>query len=814
MTGRLPFTLAPLDGEPFGLWLHAYAARLAMRPGHLAEALGMPARQDHGTGTAVPDGSSAAQLAAICASAGLAPSAVTTMLAAGPSPPTALMLAWAPQRTSRFCPACLAEDPAQIPAAWWLPVTFFCLRHGRLLASRCPRCGHPPASRPLPSRAGHCCGPHGCGGRLDAASPPPHDGTPAARQAQEAISGLLAGLRDPAGTAASRRQALSRLTDITLTAYHLAAESDQQCLPGRAFTPGMLDAGVLTTAFTLLTARPDPSGQDPLASLVTGIPPGAVPPAIPSSWRPASPALAARIARARDPWLRPADRLRHATTLPVPRAPAPRPPCASDLAAARAARLPGQLWPDWAVRLTDDPASSSHDKFLPAALIALLLPHSDMPLNQVTAIVSGQLRRHIAGYHMSKLTPGALRILTELALAIDERGIPIDYRRRRDLAASTTLINGDAWAKMTREAGMRLAPVASARRYLYELLTGCALVTAPPPYRLRAGSLGSYNDFIVGMPASLAASLAGHARRLLDEWRIDHEPLQWQPPDDWVTVTRWPGADPARTDPAPIHHALLNEDIPPAQIASNLGISAGHLRQVLRRHPLPRPRRPVRHTLIPAPEPATRPPGQQPGVIYLDPGWLRTEYLTWHRSLDDIAAQAGCPLQTLNQFARDHGIPVRNRGTSSYIPAASAPGIHPRDLPEPLRSALIGPRARSRLDRLLFIAGHSSILAAAQALGLWQSALYDQVARLERACGGPLANRGRRPAGTVILTPLGQQLCQQARDYLACQPGPSVTSDRPTPGSTATADSGASGHREAVRQPSAASCHNAPAAAR
>jgi hypothetical protein len=112
---------------------------------------------------------------------------------------------------------------------------------------------------------------------------------------------------------------------------------------------------------------------------------------------------------------------------------------------------------------------------------------------------------------------------------------------------------------------------------------------------------------------------------------------------------------------------------------------------VLRRHPLPRPRRPVRYTLIPAPEPAARPPGQQPGVIYLDPGWLRREYLTWHRSLGDIAAQTGCPLQTLNRFAHDHGIPVRTRGTSTYMPASSAPGIHPHDLPEPLRSALIGP---------------------------------------------------------------------------------------------------------------------------
>lgn len=99
------------------------------------------------------------------------------------------------------------------------------------------------------------------------------------------------------------------------------------------------------------------------------------------------------------------------------------------------------------------------------------------------------------------------------------------------------------------------------------------------------------------------------------------------------------------------------------------------------------------------------------------------------------------------------------------MPATSASGLHPRGLPDPLRSALIGPRSRDRLDRLLFIAGRSSIFAAARELGLWQATLYGQVGRLERACGGQLVNRGR-PSGTPILTPLGQQLCQQARDYL------------------------------------------------
>jgi hypothetical protein len=131
---------------------------------------------------------------------------------------------------------------------------------------------------------------------------------------------------------------------------------------------------------------------------------------------------------------------------------------------------------------------------------------------------------------------------------------------------------------------------------------------------------------------------------------------------------------------------------------------------------------------------------------------------------------------------------VRSRGTSIYIPAGSAPGLHPRDLPEPLRSALAGRRARGRLDRLLFIAGHASIRQAAQALGGWPSLLYDQLGRIERASGGPLVNRSPRPPGTGILTPLGEQLCQQARDYLkrpAADPGapPPDSRQRVTAGS-------------------------------
>jgi hypothetical protein len=305
-------------------------------------------------------------------------------------------------------------------------------------------------------------------------------------------------------------------------------------------------------------------------------------------------------------------------------------------------------------------------------------------------------------------------------------------------------------------------------------LTGCSLRTAPPPYQLpSADAQARYNDFITGIPASLVSALTGHARRLLDARGIDGEPVEWQPPPGWVTATAWPGADPAHTDPAPIHHAMLHEHTPPGQIAANLGISLDHLRQVLRCHPLPRPLRPIRRTLIPAPAPASPPPGQQPGVLYLDPAWLREEYLTWHRPLDDITAQIGCPVQTLNRFARDHGIPVRPRGISTFI-AAAAPGCHPSDLPEPLRHALAGRTAQRRLHRLLVIGEHASIHQATQTLGLWPSSLYTQLARLEHACGGRLVHRSPCPGSDGILTPLGEQLRRQARDYLgltATSPG-------------------------------------------
>jgi hypothetical protein len=485
--------------------------------------------------------------------------------------------------------------------------------------------------------------------------------------------------------------------------------------------------------------------------MMTRIPDGAAPTAVPGTWGRASPALRARVAHARDAYVPPIDRLRHATTLPEPRIPEPRPVGASDLAAARAVRLSDQLWPDWALRLTSD-TSVRHERFRLFALLGLLLPHSDMQLRHITALVSGQLKRDAAWHQLGKLTDPALRILTELAFAIDQHDIPIDYPRRHALAASSTLIDDGAWTSIARATGTRTgrgSRTGHARRYLYELITGCSLHTAPPPYQLAAQPAGiEYGEFAITITAGLASALHDHARSLLTAWGIDGEPLQWQPPASWVTATTWPGADPADADR-------------PGPPGAPQGRHAGYRRRLVAGH-LRRP-----HAPDPAPPPAAHAAAADPAApLPRHPAARPAPRPGPHRTLAGIAAEADCTTAALKKFAHEHGIPVRPRGTTRYLNAIAASGHHPSQIPEPLRQALHGPQAAQRLHRLLLIAQHRGIRQAAQAHGIADAVLYAQVARIERGCGGPVMSRRPKAQTTGNLAPFGEQLCQQARDYL------------------------------------------------
>jgi len=305
-------------------------------------------------------------------------------------------------------------------------------------------------------------------------------------------------------------------------------------------------------------------------------------------------------------------------------------------------------------------------------------------------------------------------------------------------------------------------------------MPGCSLHTAPPPYQLDAQPAGiEYGEFAITITVGLSRALHDHARSLLESWGIDSEPLQWQPPASWVTATAWPGADPADADPGPVHHALLKGDMPVTRVSSSLGISADHMRQILRHHPLPMPLRPIRRRLYPDSQQPAPHPAQDPDAIRIDLDWLREQYLTWHRTgrhrrrvrlhhsgAEEVRPRASHPRPPPRRR------PVHQPGRCRRAP----PKRYPRTAPP--RSSR--PPGAQRLDRLLVIAQHPGVCQAARALGIADATLYTQLARIERDCGGPVIHRRPRPRLTGNLTPLGEQLCQQARDYLRHQASPTL----------------------------------------
>ncbi|GAA4707855.1 regulatory helix-turn-helix protein, lysR family [Promicromonospora umidemergens] len=791
--GPLPFTLDPLPGEALETWLHTYAARLGVPTLRLIQDLSLP--DPHGElqrGRWRRPDPTDHTIAALGAATGLTTEAVRGMFdAESHVPQHTAFTAWAPRLASRFCPACLADG--HWSPNWRLRLQFFCHNHDVLLADRCPGCGQPPSAPPIRpdlwpgntsllaglSVTGTSCG---CGHDLAATDPPSCSDPDIAATAQGFVDDLLTGIRGSDRTPAARQDALDALSDLSLIAAHIAADlagktGKQQVV----VTAPMLRADTLTPAATILDHHD--ATADPLIDLVAARAPSRlVHKAVPHTWASGSPTLRTRIAYGRSRSMTAIDQLRHAITLPAPKLLPHRAADRVDPAIERAARLPDQIWVNWAVRLGQGTTRQA-TTFGPAALVALLLPHSDLQLKpQIIALVNPAIDAATVAHHMVRLLnlptgTTALRILTELAFAIDDHDTPIDYTRRRRLATGAELIDDETWNSIAHPRLGRGQLTVNARRYLYELLTGGSLYIAPPPHRLtRRGAIrDQYRTFVALMTTDVRDALHAHARRLLDSARITGEPLAWEPPTSWATTRNWPGTDPDQTDPAAIHDAILERRLPVQAVAADLGFSIEHVRAVLRRHPLPRPPHPIpaQHTILPSTPSAisVTTTGADKKTFHVDPDWLREEYLTWWRGLPDIADEIGCSLFTLRAFAHTHDIPIRTRTDShSNIDRDATGGRHPSQFPQPLRDALRGTSTRQRLERFVTLAHQPSINQAAQALGCNPANLHAQLATLEHVVGVPLIHRypGARPVGP--LTPLGQDLCHQAQEHLGISP--------------------------------------------
>jgi hypothetical protein len=136
----------------------------------------------------------------------------------------------------------------------------------------------------------------------------------------------------------------------------------------------------------------------------------------------------------------------------------------------------------------------------------------------------------------------------------------------------------------------------------------------------------------------------------------------------------------------------------------------------------------------------------------IDPRWLREQYQDRRRSLKDIAAETGTPVEDLAATARKAGVRVRHgvNGRAHPLAAFGGPGAFPPDV----WSVFAHPGAEQRIRRLLILPGQPSLLHAARQLGVRTAILTSQVRQLETAVGTALLRTG--PDGRLALTAYGQ----------------------------------------------------------
>ena len=366
---KLPLRVPVVDGEPADSWLEALARRNQITVRKLTAALGWQVPNRPGGLVAGIPGD---VLRRIEYQAGLPAGRLDDAILDRYLPGGVVL-----SRGSRYCPCCLAEREGRWLLAWRLPWVFACTAHRVLLRDICPVCGqvprvytgpaglNPSGSCPSPIAPGKCCGAdlrEATQQRLALGSP-----LLAAQHQISALLGLAGGGPDD--------RALSTLSDLEIAASWVLRTAPADLFTGYGEEPlaawhqwheqppatreqprrappasAALTAALAAVGMSMLTGDDTHAIKRIRALLPPGAPPAQMRPAgMPAQhWKHLSEPVRGRFLRARDPDLRPADRLRYRTGTPAAAIPAAGP----DRLAARARMIPQLLWPDWATRMT------------------------------------------------------------------------------------------------------------------------------------------------------------------------------------------------------------------------------------------------------------------------------------------------------------------------------------------------------------------------------------------------------------------------------------------------------------------------------
>lgn len=521
-------------------------------------------------------------------------------------------------------------------------------------------------------------------------------------------------------------------------------------------------------------------------------------------WDRAGPALQAALARPLAAQMDTFYQLRYRAVAGPARVPGPA------RAQERAAVLPSLMWPGWALRLMP-PGDYDFLRYRVALAVMLAVAvtgaedyRTAQELLGLHPFHSSRLATFTARLRQDGILEQVTAAICQLARKLDEQGAPVDYARRRRLRRfSQAQLDTDSWRRQgyflthpatwaqrrhLEHASLPAAPVQEqlARLRLIELLTGTHPRYLPGPLRLPERRSQDYAEFVFTMPGQMASCLHRQARTLLAKASIS-EPVTWEPPFGWAAGIPWPGPDPDAISTEDLH-PLIRAGLPARAIAARLATSPDHVRLAADCHPAPQ-----LPAGIPAPPPAEpEPPGaeqlrdltsqgygprkiaritgcserairqlltsaglRQPAPLpgsRIDPHWLREQYQDRQRSLKDIAAETGVPVETLAAAARNAGIRVRHGITGRAHPLAALGG--PSAFTPDVWNAFTHPGAEQRIRRLLAIPGQSSLLRAARQLGIRHALLAGQVRQLEAVVGTELLRTG--PDERLTLTAYGR----------------------------------------------------------
>ncbi|MET7727928.1 TniQ family protein [Streptomyces mirabilis] len=736
---RIPIVVAPLPGEALESWIGAYARRLRITSSGFLSLAGL-----HGSRTRpmalrlLPS-----EAAALERSTGV-PLPTLASMTLEPYDEFAVSFFPGQRRLSRpvawrfsgsrnrYCPACLAEQDGRGPVFWRLPWAFACLQHQCLLLDFCPAChrfpNHWKARRLGPSGTSSCTlnssrgrtGPkQPCGYRLDEASALRLPGDGLALATQRHISDLLGKDHAARPAALAEFKQLYALAWRILRGLHtvlgLAPEVVHTALAecgGRLPEVHAREVGhdahnvAVGTALALIALHPGHAEHESLFDWILKADHSLVQKQkftiglMAARWEWSGPELVERVLGRLDREATLHARLRYASATPQPRWPALN----AETIHRRAAMVPAMLWPSWTMRLL--PLARGENKYRTTAFRRgcssfLLLPGGPPTLNfeRASPLLGNHNidrdrdsieRRTFGGQDLAPLASA----LAQLAYAIDEHGSPIDYARRRELFTNTTVtLAPDAYRRFCTQQGTWTGREHRAHIlhwYLLMLLTG---EFHPPPADAAPRFAWHCTEFRFRAPTALRAFLHQQAQVNLTRHDI-HEPVTWEPPAEWVSEVSWPGVDPRLIAPRAVRDALKNAKSAD-DAATSLPMGAEHLRLYCET---------TNTAAAPGPVIGRHIPQSISRRDLLDPERLRDLYETQGKSLDHIAALAGCGPRTVHQLLTQDGIRPRGRRTHPPRPDITRDWLHNEYIVNRNNLTTLARQHGITIDHIIFLA--------------------------------------------------------------------------------------------------------------